>query len=116
MNAVLAAIDPNAAPATLEIGTAAMAQTLVSIPLGDPSFSVGGSPPNVALAMLGVPKSANASGTGTAAAARIKDGGGTIIASGLTFGTSATDIILNSTSITTGQHVSISSGTITHSA
>ena len=116
MDAVLAAIDAHASPATLEICTAAYAAILVAIPLSDPSFSRAGTKPNTALTMLGVPKSANASNTGTAAVARIKEGGGTTIADGLTVGTSATDIILNSTSITSGQQVSISSGTITHSA
>ena len=116
MTAVLTAIDAHASPATLEICTAAYAAVLVALPLADRSFSLGGAKPNTALTMLGVPKSANATGTGTAAVARIKEGGGTTIADGLTVGTSATDIILNSVSITTGQQVSISSGTITHSA
>jgi hypothetical protein len=116
MDAVLTAIDAHASPATLEICTAAYAAVLVSIPLSDPSFSRGGAKPSTALTMLGVPKAANATGTGTAAVARIKEGGGTTVADGLTVGTSATDIILNSTSITTGQQVSISAGTITHSA
>jgi hypothetical protein len=112
MNASLTIIDANASPATLEIGTAAMAATLVTVTLGDPSFSVGGSP--ATLTMLGVPKSGTATGAGTAAAARIKDGGGTIILSGLTVGTSASDIILNSTAISVGQTVTITAGTITH--
>ena len=115
MDDVIAAFDASVEPATLEIGTAAMAATLVSTPLADPSFSRGGTPPNVALTLLGTPRSANATGTGTAAAARIKNGDGTIVASGLTVGTSSADVILNSLSITTGQQVSISSGTITHS-
>jgi hypothetical protein len=111
MAAVITAIDVNAAPATLEIGTAGMAATLVTITLGDPSFTEAGG----VITMAGVPKSGVASGTGTAAAARIKDGGGNVIVSGLTVGTSASDIILNSTAISTGQTVTISSGTITHS-
>jgi hypothetical protein len=116
MTSVLTDIDNNASPATLEICTAAYAAVLVSIPLSKPSFSVGGAPPNCALTMLGVPKSANATGTGTAAVARIKDGGGTnVIVNNLKVGTSASDIILNSTSITSGQQVSVSAGTITHS-
>lgn len=116
MDAVLAAIDAHASPATLEICSAAYAAVLVAIPLSDPSFARSGTKPNTLLTMQGVPKSANAAITGTAAVARIKEGGGTTIADGLTVGTSATDIILNSTSITSGQQVSISSGTITHSA
>ena len=116
MDAVLTAIDAHASPATIEICTAAYALVLVAIPLADPSFSRGGAKPNTALTMLTLPRAANATGTGTAAVARIKEGGGTVVADGLTVGTSATDIILNSVSITTGQQVSISSGTITHSA
>jgi hypothetical protein len=116
MDDVLSAIDAHANPATLEICTAAYAATLVAITLGDPSFARGGASPNTALTMQGVPKSANASGSGTAAVARIKEGGGTVIVNGLTVGTSAADIIVNSTSITTGQQVSITAGTITHSA
>jgi hypothetical protein len=117
MDAVIAAIDSGAPVATLEICTAAYAAVLVAIPLNaDPSFTRSGTKPNTLITMNGVPKSANASGTGTAAVARIKEGGGTTVADGLTVGTSATDIILNSTSITTGQQVSITAGTITHSA
>jgi hypothetical protein len=39
MDAVVAAIDANASPATLEICTAAFAAVLCTITLGDPSFS-----------------------------------------------------------------------------
>lgn len=113
MNAVLTAIDANAAAATLEICTAAYAAVLVIITLGDPSFSVAGTP--AVLTMLGVPKSGTAGNTGTAAVARIKDGGGTVIVTGLTVGTSGQDINLNSVAISSGQTVTINSGTITHS-
>ena len=112
MQAVITAIDSNASPATLEIGTAGMATTLVSITLAKPSFTESGG----VITMSGVPKSGVAGANGTAAAARIKDGGGTNIqVTGLTVGTSASDIILNSTAISSGQTVTISSGTITHS-
>jgi len=114
MNAVVTAIDANASPATLEIGTAAMAQVLVIITLSDPSFTVAGTP--AVMTMAGVPKSGTASAGGTAAAARIKDGGGAIIVSNLTVGTSGSDINLNSTTISNGQTVTISAGTITHPA
>jgi hypothetical protein len=112
MTAVLNAIDNNAAAAYIEIGTAAMAAVIVTITLSKPSFSEG----SQQITMLGVPKSGTASlaGTNTAAAARIKDGGGNVQVSGLTVGTSGSDINLNSTSITSGQTVTLSSGTITH--
>jgi hypothetical protein len=110
MQAVIAAIDANAAPAVLEIGTAAMAATLAAITLGKPSFTEAGG----IITVVGS-RSGTATTTGTAAAARIKDGGGNIIVSGLTVGTSGADINLNSTAITNGQTVTLSSGTITHS-
>jgi hypothetical protein len=111
MSSSLTRIDNNASAAKLEIGTAAMATVLVSITLSKPSFSLT---TNV-LTMLGVPKSGSASNTGTAAAARIRDGGNSDIITGLTVGTSGSDINLNSTSITSGQTVTITAFTITHS-
>ena len=56
----------------------------------------------------------SASGTGTAAKAQIKTSGGSAHLTGLTVGTSASDIILDNTSITSGQDVTLSSATITH--
>ena len=112
MAAVITAIDAHASPATIEIGTASMASVLVTITLSDPSFTESGG----VITMAGVPKSGVAANAGTAAAARIKEGGGTSIVTGLTVGTSGSDINLNSTTIAVGQTVTITSGTITHSA
>jgi len=61
-----------------------------------------------------MPKSGVASGTGTAAAARFKDSTGTIVADGLTVGTSGTDVIIDNVSIASGQTVNLNSATITH--
>jgi len=58
--------------------------------------------------------SVTASGTGTAAKAQIKNSGGTAGITGLTVGTSGSDINLNNLSISTGQTVTLSSATITH--
>src|SRR5262245_23087453 len=91
MQAVISAIDINASPAFIEIGTAAMAATLCTITLSKPSFSEGSG----TITMLSPPKSGVASASGTAAAARIKDGGGNIIVSGLTVSTTGADINLN---------------------
>jgi hypothetical protein len=113
MNAVVTAIDVHANPATLEICTAGFAAVIVTIPLADPSFTVSGNDAT----MASMPRSATASlaGTNTAAAARIKEGGGTTVVDGLTVGTSGSDINLNSTSITQGQTVSITATSkITH--
>ena len=111
MNAVVSAIDAQAGNGTIEIGTASMGTVLVAISFQKPSFTESGG----VMTMAGAPKSGTASGTGTAAAARIKDGAGTIQVSGLTVGTSGTDIVLNSTSISNGQTVTLNSATITHS-
>lgn len=113
MQAVLDDIDNHASPAFIEICSAAFATVLATIALSDPSFTRAAD----VLTMAGVPKSdTSADATGTAAVARIKDGGGTTIVNNLTVGTAGTDIILNSTSLTAGQTVSITAGTITHSA
>jgi hypothetical protein len=111
MVAVINAIDANASPASLEIGTAGMAAVLCTISLAKPSFSENGG----VITMLGTPISANGSATDTAAAARIKDGGGNMVVTGLTVGdTQGFDIVLTSTAITSGQPVTLNSMTITH--
>lgn len=58
--------------------------------------------------------STTATGSGTAAKASITDSTDTNVITGLTVGTSGTDIVLDSTSITSGQTVTITTGTITH--
>ena len=112
MAAVITAIDVHASPATIEICTAAFAAILCTITLTDPSFTESGG----VITMAGAPKSGTAGNTGTAAVARIKEGGGTVVVNNLSVGTSGSDINLNSTSITSGQTVTITSGTITHAA
>jgi len=57
---------------------------------------------------------ASAAQTGTAAEAEVLDGVGHLIISGLTVGTSASDINMSSTSIVSGQSVTLTSATITH--
>jgi hypothetical protein len=111
--------------AVLEIGTAGMALTLCEIELEKPSFSVsnaaGGPPVTTAahLALLGVPLSDDVPGAspgGTAAVGRIVDHTGAVIVAGLTVGTSGADINLNSTTLSPGQTVTITQGTITHAS
>src|SRR5262252_9889686 len=110
MQAVITALDIAAPPAIIEIGTAGMAAVLVTITLQDPSFTESGG----IITMAGAPKSGVATGTGTAAAARLRTGANADVVTGLTVGTSGSDINLNSTSITTGQTVTLTSGVITH--
>jgi hypothetical protein len=111
MIAGLNQIDANAAPAKIEIGTSGMAAVLVTITLSDPSFTESGG----VLTMASAPKSGSATGTGTAALARIKDGGNNDVVTGLTVGMSGSDINLNSVSIASGQTVTLSNFTLTHS-
>lgn len=110
MVAVQTAIDAGAGFATLEIGTAGMAAVLATITFPDPASSVTAD----VLTFLGVPLGVTASGTGAAAAARVKDPSGTVVVSGLTVGTSGTDIIISSTAISAGDTVTMTAGTITH--
>jgi hypothetical protein len=97
----------------LIIGTSALSGStgvLATIPLQNPAATVSG---NV-LTLAGVPRSAAATATGTAALAEIRTSTGTVIVSGLTVGTSGTDIIISSVAVATGQTVQVNSGTITH--
>jgi hypothetical protein len=112
MAATILQIDANASPAKIEICTAAFASVLVTITLADPSFTESSG----VITMAGVPKSGVASAAGTAAVARIKDGGGTTKVNNLTVGTSGAEINLDSVTIAVGQTVTLTSGTITHAA
>ena len=57
---------------------------------------------------------ASAANTGSATQAEVEDGVGHVVISGLTVGTSASDINLSSTSIVSGQSVTITAATVTH--
>lgn len=112
MTQVLNAIDGGAGAGYIEICSAAYAAVLATITLADPCGSVA----SQALTLT-MPKSdTDADATGTAAIARIKDSVGNIIVSGLTVGTSGTDVILSSTAITAGDTVTINSVVFTHAA
>lgn len=100
------------ATGVLEIGTTGMASILATIALGNPA----GTAASGVLTFSGFPRSdTSADNSGTAAAARIRTAsGGTDVITGLTVGTSAADIILDSVSLTAGQTVTINSASITH--
>jgi len=111
LDAVVAAIDAGASPGYIEIGTAAMALVVATITLGDPSGTTGAG----VLTFSGFPRSdTTADASGTAAEAVIKDSDGNTIVSGLTVGTSGTDIVLSSVEISAGDTVTLNSATITH--
>jgi len=120
MQAVVDDIDAGAGAGTLEIGTAGtleigtsgMGTVLATFQLTEPCGKVSGAV--LTFDMDPDISDTSADATGTAAAAQIKDGSGVAVITGLTVGTSATDIILDSVSITSGQTVTLAIGTITH--
>lgn len=91
-------------------GFASASDVLVTINFANPACSVTSD----LLSFQSLPVSALASFTGTASQARIRDGSDNVIISGLTVGTSGTNIVLNTTSIASGQLVRLDSGSITH--
>lgn len=108
LNAVTTQIG---AAGKLEICSAGYASVLATIALANPA-APGASGGVLTFTM---PQSdASADATGTAAVARIRDGSNNDIVTGLTVGTSGSDINLDSTSITAGQTVTINSAAITH--
>jgi hypothetical protein len=110
LDQVSAALEAGSGPGVLQIGSAAMASVLVEIPLDDPIAAAS----SRVLALLAAPETAEAIASGTAAAARLVDSDDNVIASGLTVGTSGTDVVLDSTAITSGQNVTVNSAAITH--
>lgn len=108
-------IDWIGATGLLVIGTSALAGgptgVLAEIPLANPPFTQV----NGVMTMASAPRTVNAIGAGTAAKAEIRGVGGAVIVSGLTVGVagSGADVIINATSITVGQSVQATVGTIT---
>ena len=98
---------------SLVIGTSSLSGgtgVLATIPLSTTPATVSGD----VLTLSGVPLSATASATGTAALAELRNNAGTVIVGGLTVGTSGTNVIISNVSITSGQTVQVTAGTITH--
>lgn len=111
LNAVITRLDAQSGNAILKIGTSGMASTLVSVSLAKPCATVSGG----VLTFSGLPKSATATGAGTAAAAQLTDSAGTVWVDGLTVGVSGTNVIIDNTSISVGQTVNFNAtSTITH--
>lgn len=109
MNAVVTALGSSA---KLQIGTSGMAAVLATITLD----ATAGTVSNGVLTLSGMPKNVAASAAGVAAAARLRTSGDVDIITGLTVGTSGTDIIIDNTNIASGQTVNVTSVVITHAA
>lgn len=112
MQAVRDAIDAGAAAGTLEVCTTSYASVLITFTLSDPASTVAGD----VLTLSGMPKTVAAGNSGEAAIARIKDSDGNVVVEDLTVGTSGTNIIISSTSISSGANYSLTAGTITHAS
>ncbi len=93
-------------PATADI--AASGTLLATFTLDNPGF---GTASGGTVTLNGTPRTVAASNTGTAGWFRIASGGGSTILDG-SVGTSGNQINLNTTSITSGVNVTITSGTI----
>ena len=111
---VAAASTGTAAAGFLVIGDATLASpttgVLAKLPLNATPGTVSG---NVfTINASGV--SAAATATGTASKAELWTSANAAVVQGLTVGTTGTDIIIASTAITSGQTVTLTSGTITH--
>lgn len=100
-----------AQPATAD--TAASGTVLVTFTLADPAFA----PASAGVKDLDADPdiSATAVATGTAGWARIKDSDGNTVCD-LSIGTSGADVTINSTSITAGQTVNLTLGSISDPA
>jgi hypothetical protein len=101
---------------TLAIGTSSMTTSscttglLVSVVLStNPPFSIA----SKVATLSGVPLTATPTAAGTAALANLCDSAGNVVGSGLTVGTSGTDIIVSTTALTTSVPVQVTSATIT---
>lgn len=112
MTAVRDQIDGGAGAGKIKIRDSGNV-VLATITLGDPSGTVT----NDVLTLSGFPRSdTSADAAGTAANAIITDSSDVTVVSGLTVGTSASDIILDNLNIALGQTVTLNSATITHAA
>lgn len=103
--AVKTAVDQGSGAGKLVIMTSADA-VLATITLQDPAFSRSGA----VNTLLGVPLSTTASGTGTAAKAKVTDSSDVTIYEGTCL-SSGGDFTIDNTSIVTGQTVRITSHT-----
>lgn len=115
----IAAATGTATAGSLVIGTSALSGAtgvLATIPLSATPGTVSG---NV-FTLSGTPLSAAATASGTAALAEFRNNAGAVIVSGLTVGgtaegtASGKDVVLAASTISSGQTVNVTSGTLTH--
>jgi len=106
-------VDGGASFGQLVIGTASLSGAtgvLATITLQKPCGTVA----SRVWTLAGVPLNATPTAGGTAALASLRDSNNVDIVTGLTVGTSGTDIIVSTTTLSTSIPVSVTSGTVTH--
>jgi hypothetical protein len=106
-----ASVDAAGSSGILVIGNSSLSGAtgiLATLTLSNPSFTYA----TRTATLAGTPITATATATGTAALAEIRDVNSNTIINSLTVGTSATDIIINTTSIVTGETVICTAGTL----
>ncbi len=112
LDAVSSKIDAGASAGKIEIGTASMAVVLSTIVLANPVAAAAASG---TLTFSGFPRSdPSASASGVAASARIVDGDGNEVITGLTVGLTGSDINLDNTNINVGQQITLNTAVINH--
>lgn len=112
LTAVINQVDAGAGAGKLKIRDAGDV-LLVTFTLADPCGVVSGT----SLEFDTDPAiTAAASAAGTAAKAEITDDADTVVISGLTVGTSGTDVIITSTTIANGQTITLQTAVINHAA
>ena len=94
----------------LRTGAGALALTLATITFQATCGTVSAG----VLTFSGTPLSTTASNNGTAAAAKVVSGTPADIITGLTVGTSGTDVVFSAVSIVSGQPVTLTAASITH--
>jgi hypothetical protein len=110
LEAVITAIDAGAGAGKLVIMDASD-NVLVTLTLADPCGSASG---GTLTFDFDPDLTATATGTGTAAKAKITTSADADVVTGLTVGTGSENVVIDNASITTGQTVNATTGTITH--
>jgi len=110
MEAVKTAIDAGSGAGKLKIYTSGGGTLLATLTLSDPCGTVSGD----VLTLSAITSDTSADATGTAAEAKITTSADADVVTGLTVGTSGTNIVLNTVSIVAGATVAMTSGTLTH--
>lgn len=110
---VAAASTGSATAGKLVIGTSGLSGAtgvLATLALSTTPFTLSSG----VITLSGVPLSVSPSAAGTAAKAEFRDNADTVVITGLTVGTSASDVIVNTVTVATGVPFQVTSGTITH--